>query len=172
MSNTHRKWISIFKKFLGIIKFSFSNFEQNLPPNIRKLVTVCFKIFLLVYHILIDVFIHDQGFPCGSAGKECLPAVWETWVWALEFDLLLGRSPGEGKGYSLQYSGLENSMDCMVHWVENRWTCMSNFLMHEQYWGYSTLINNIYLSTPKVWKWLSCIIVKLLKGKGFDLWPN
>jgi len=27
----------------------------------------------------------------------------------------LGRSPGEGKGYTLQYSGLENSMDCIVH---------------------------------------------------------
>ena len=27
----------------------------------------------------------------------------------------LGRSPGEGKGYSLQYSGLENSMDYIVH---------------------------------------------------------
>ena len=27
----------------------------------------------------------------------------------------LGRSPGEGKGYPLQYSGLENSMDCIVH---------------------------------------------------------
>ena len=26
----------------------------------------------------------------------------------------LGRSPGEGKGYALQYSGLENSMDCIV----------------------------------------------------------
>ena len=26
----------------------------------------------------------------------------------------LGRSPGEGKGYPLQYSGLENSMDCIV----------------------------------------------------------
>ena len=25
-----------------------------------------------------------------------------------------GRSPGEGKGYPLQYSGLENSMDCIV----------------------------------------------------------
>ena len=25
----------------------------------------------------------------------------------------LGRSPGEGKGYPLQYSGLENSMDCI-----------------------------------------------------------
>ena len=29
----------------------------------------------------------------------------------------LGRSPGEGKGYPLQYSGLENSMDCIVHVV-------------------------------------------------------
>ena len=31
--------------------------------------------------------------------------------------LRLGRSPGEGKGYPLQYSGLENSMDCIVHGV-------------------------------------------------------
>jgi len=29
----------------------------------------------------------------------------------------LGRSPGEGKGYPLWYSGLENSMDCIVHGV-------------------------------------------------------
>ena len=29
----------------------------------------------------------------------------------------LGRSPGEGKGYPLQYSGLENSMDCIVYVV-------------------------------------------------------
>jgi len=29
----------------------------------------------------------------------------------------LGRYPGEGKGYTLQYSGLENSMDCIVHGV-------------------------------------------------------
>ena len=28
-----------------------------------------------------------------------------------------GRFPGEGKGYPLQYSGLENSMDCIVHGV-------------------------------------------------------
>ena len=35
----------------------------------------------------------------------------------------LGRSPGEGKGYPLQYSGLENSMDCIVHGVakSNLW---------------------------------------------------
>ena len=29
----------------------------------------------------------------------------------------VGRSPGEGRGYPLQYSGLENSMDCIVHGV-------------------------------------------------------
>ena len=29
----------------------------------------------------------------------------------------LGRSPGERKGYPLQYSGLENAMDCIVHGV-------------------------------------------------------
>ena len=29
----------------------------------------------------------------------------------------LGRSPGEGKGYPLQYSGLENSVDSTVHGV-------------------------------------------------------
>ena len=39
----------------------------------------------------------------------------------------LGRSPGEGKGYPLQYCGLENSMDCIVHGVTNSWTHLSNF---------------------------------------------
>ena len=38
-----------------------------------------------------------------------------------------GRSPGEGIGYSLQYSGLENSIDCIVHGVAKRWTQLSNF---------------------------------------------
>ena len=33
-----------------------------------------------------------------------------------------GRSPGEGKGYSLQDSGLENSTDCIVHGVAKSWT--------------------------------------------------
>ena len=50
------------------------------------------------------------GFPGGSAGKEST---------CNEGDLGSipgsGRSPGEGKATSLQYSGLENSMDCRVH---------------------------------------------------------
>ena len=39
----------------------------------------------------------------------------------------LGRSPGEGKGYPLQYSGLENSMDCIVHEVAKSRTQLSDF---------------------------------------------
>ena len=39
----------------------------------------------------------------------------------------LGRSPGEGKGYLLQYSGLENSMDCMVHGIAKSRTRLSDF---------------------------------------------
>ena len=40
-----------------------------------------------------------------------LPAMWETWVQSLGWE----DSPGEGNGYPLQYSSLENSMDCIVH---------------------------------------------------------
>ena len=39
----------------------------------------------------------------------------------------LERSPGEGKGYPLQYSGLENSMDRIVHGVAKSWTRLSDF---------------------------------------------
>ena len=42
----------------------------------------------------------------------------------------LGKSPGEGKGYPLQYSGLENSMDCIVHGVAKSWTQLSGFRFH------------------------------------------
>ena len=42
----------------------------------------------------------------------------------------LGRSPGEGKGYLLQYSGLENSMDYTVHEVAKSQAQLSNFHFH------------------------------------------
>ena len=38
-----------------------------------------------------------------------------------------GRFPGEGKGYPLQYSGTENSMDCKVHVVTKSWTQLCDF---------------------------------------------
>ena len=39
----------------------------------------------------------------------------------------LGRSPGKGTGYPLQYSGLENSMDWIVHGVAKSQTRLSDF---------------------------------------------
>ena len=39
----------------------------------------------------------------------------------------LERSSGEKKSRPLQYSGLENSMDCIVHRVAKSWTRMSDF---------------------------------------------
>ena len=44
---------------------------------------------------------------------------------------MLGRSPGEGKGYLLEYSCLENSMDCIVHGVTKSWTRPSDFHFHQ-----------------------------------------
>ena len=60
-------------------------------------------------------------FPGGSAGKESACN-------AGDLGLIpgLGRAPGEGKGYPLQYSGLENSMN-RNHGVTKNQTRLSNF---------------------------------------------
>ena len=59
---------------------------------------------------------------CGSAGKESACN-------AGDLGLIPGleRSPGERKGYPLQYSGLENSMDCIVHGITKSRTRLSDF---------------------------------------------
>ena len=66
-----------------------------------------------------------MGFPCGSAGKEPTCNVGD-----LGLIPGLGRSPGEGKGYPFQYSGLENSTDCIVHGVAMSQTQLINFHCH------------------------------------------
>ena len=43
------------------------------------------------------------------------------------FDPWVGKISGEGKGYPLQYSGLENSMDCIVHGVAKSRTGLRDF---------------------------------------------
>ena len=65
------------------------------------------------------------GFPCGLAGKESACN-------AGDLGLIsgLGRSPGEGKGYPCQYSGLEKSMDSIVHGVAKSRTRLSDFHFH------------------------------------------
>ena len=65
-------------------------------------------------HNCIPLFL---GFPGASAGKESACNVGN-----LGLITGLGRSPGEGKGYPCQYSGLENSMGCVVHGVSKSQT--------------------------------------------------
>ena len=69
----------------------------------------------------------NVGFPGGSDGKE-------STCHAGDLGLIpgLGRSPGEGEGYALQYSGLENSMICTVHGVPQSWTQLSDFHSQQQ----------------------------------------
>ena len=62
------------------------------------------------------------GFPHGSPGKESACNVGD-----LGSVPGLGRSLGEGKVYPLQYSGLENSMDCIVRGVTKSQTRLRDF---------------------------------------------
>ena len=86
-------------------------FHPQLSRSARK--TLC-----QFSPLVCDSFIHcpdsaegvTPGFRCGSAGKQSTCNVGD-----LGSIPGLGRSPGEGKGYPLQYSGLENSMDRTVH---------------------------------------------------------
>ena len=69
-------------------------------------------LFFTQNEYLYFIFYLFWGSPHSSAGKESACN-------AGDLDLIpeLGRSPGEGKGYPLQYSGLENPMDYIVHEV-------------------------------------------------------
>ena len=70
------------------------------------------------------------GFPCGSeCGKESACNAGD-----LGSIPGLRGYPGEGKGYPLQYSGLENSMDCIVHGsqrVEHNWVTFTNLIIYQ-----------------------------------------
>ena len=84
-------WMLSFKPAFSLSSFTF--IKRLFSPSLR---------FVL-------------GFFCGSAGKESTCSVGDlgSIPW-------LRRSPGEGNGYPLQYSGMENSMDCIVRGVSQR----------------------------------------------------
>ena len=87
-----------------------------------------------------------DSLPCGSAGKESDCS---------EGDLGsipgLGRSPGEGKGYPLQYSGLENSMNCKSLWGRKE----------------SDTTERLSLSSSLVWgMYLFCSMSLLITGRN------
>ena len=66
-----------------------------------------------------------MDFPCGSTDKKSTCS-------ARDLGSIpgLGRSSGEGTGYLLQCSVLENPMDCVIHGVAKSWTRLSDFHFH------------------------------------------
>ena len=79
------------------------------------------------------------GFPPVSASKESACNVGD-----LGSIPGLGKIPREGKGYPLQYSGLENSMDCLIHGVAKSQTLLNDF--HFQY-----LVRSIHFHVLPRW---------------------
>ena len=90
-----------------------------------------------------------MGFPGSLAGKESACSAGDP-----SSIPGLGRSAGEGNGYPLQYSGLENSMDCLVHGVAKNWTQLSDFHRTTWYLRLSSLIDSGHLGIFTVKKYL------------------
>ena len=86
--------------------------DASSIPEVGK---ICWRRDGLPTPVFLDFF-------CGSAGKESTCNVGN-----LGSITGLGRSPREGKGYPLQYSGLENTIDWIVHGVTKSWIQLSNF---------------------------------------------
>jgi len=90
----------------GILKHKRkSEFQKHGLCNV-EMWPYCF--FFSLWRILSI----SRGFPCGSAGKKSTCNVGD-----LGLIPGLGRSPGKGKGYPLQYSGLETCMNCILHGI-------------------------------------------------------
>ena len=97
------------------------------PPSLSVLTFSCWFVFFFFFppvrklRLAEAPTIGQQGvaLESGLGSTECESQCFSTSPACIAGDLGsipgLGRSPGEGKGYLLQYSGLENSMDCTVH---------------------------------------------------------
>ena len=114
----------LFLFFIFFYLWWISNFFNNAESTNRSLR------FIVPNNRDISGIIHHWALsfsptPCGSAGKESACN-------ARDLGLIpgLGRSPGEGNGYPLQYPGLENSMDCIVCGFTKSQTRLRDF--HEQ----------------------------------------
>ena len=88
------------------------------------LISSCSLLFFMVgtFNMSSTLLVH---FPHSSVGKESTCNAGD-----LGSIPALGGFPGEGKGYPLQYYGLENSMYCIVHGVAKSRTWLSDFHFH------------------------------------------
>ena len=108
--------------------FSVRNWSRvfSALPFISPVIGILLHLWNVVSNFF---FLLSLGFPCGSAGKESACS-----VGGLGLIPELGKSPGEGKGYPFQYSGLENSMDSVVHGAAKSQTGLSDFHFQKFPW--------------------------------------
>ena len=104
-----------------------------------------------------------MGFPCDSAGKESACNVGD-----LGSNHGLGRSPGEGKGLPIQYSGPKNSMDSTGHGVAKSRTRLSNF--HSLYWIHWSKDIIQKIKFEKEFKQIDGCLSRIFKSKIEILW--
>ena len=98
------------------------------PYRIRKNLRATIIFFFLFYSLCLLTMLFLNTCPLWRASLVAQlvknpPAIQETWDWSLGWE----NSPREGKGYPLQNSHLENSMDFIVHWVTKCQTRPNNF---------------------------------------------
>ena len=119
----HTHTVGLSKSFPRVLH-SFSSFLLPFPflcfpPSLSLFLFVLTASLSPLFSCLLPC---SSGFPCG---KESTCNVGD-----LASIPGLGRFPGEGKGYPLQYSGLENFTNCMVHDVAKSWTRLKDFNFH------------------------------------------
>ena len=88
----------------------------------------------------------DMGFPGSSVGKESACNAGDP-----SSIPGLGRFTGEGIGSPLQYSGLENSIECIIHGVTKSQTQLSDLSLDFQqipYSSFNTCNSFIHISKP------------------------
>ena len=99
-------------------------------------------------HALLRTYYVLSGFPDSSVGKESTCNAGD-----LGSILGLGRSPREGKGYPLQYSGLDSSMDCIATGLQSQTQLNSFHFQRPCICSYRAVILRLYRTSSH---WRAC----------------
>ena len=119
-----KTWLALpwsLASYLTVMKYAMVFAGVKKTKRDEEKCLSCFQIGTFQNVLPLGNSLTVQGFPDSWVGKESTCNVGD-----LGSIPGLGRFPGEGKGYPLQYSGLENSMDC-VHGVAQSWTRLNDF---------------------------------------------
>ena len=118
----------------------FHSFCQELNGFANLIYISCFLSSGRYSSIIFLILVRGKGrwrrMSGGSAGKESACNTGD-----LGSIPGLGRSPGEGKDYPLQYSCLENPMDCVIHGVAKSRTQLSDFHFH--FWQFGSVVASL-----------------------------